>query len=52
MAQLPSLLGLDAVLAEVRAAVRDILRRAGVAEQMRLVDTVDEALESPAPGDA
>ncbi len=40
------------VLAEARAAVRDILARAGMTDGLRIANTVDEALESPGPGDA
>ena len=44
--------GRTLVLAEVRAAVRDILARAGMSDRVRIANTVDEALESPGPGDA
>jgi sulfate permease, SulP family len=44
--------GRTLVLAEARAAVRELLLRAGLTERVRIVDTVDEALESPGPGDA
>jgi anti-anti-sigma regulatory factor len=44
--------GRSLVLAEVRAAVRDILARAGMTDGLRIANTVDEALESPGPGDA
>jgi anti-anti-sigma regulatory factor len=44
--------GRTLVLAEVRAAVRDILARAGMTDGLRIANTVDEALESPGPGDA
>ena len=40
------------MLAEVRAAVRDILVRAGLTDDLRIANTVDEALESPGQGDA
>ena len=44
--------GRTLVLAEVRAAVRDILVRAGLTDGLRIANTVDEALESPGQGDA
>ena len=44
--------GRTLVLAEVRGAVRDILLRAGLTDELRIANTVDEALESPGPGDA
>jgi sulfate permease, SulP family len=44
--------GRTLVLAEVRAAVRDILVRAGLTDDLRIANTVDEALESPGQGDA